>query len=84
MVPSTSDGRILFAIPWHNRVVVGTTDIEVDAPTLEPVATEDEIDFLLTTASKYLVKDPSQSDILSVFSGLRPLVTKSDEESTAF
>jgi len=83
MVPNTSDGRILFAIPWHNRVVVGTTDIEVDTPTLEPVATEDEIDFLLTTASKYLVKDPSRSDILSVFSGLRPLVTKGDEENTA-
>jgi len=63
--------------------VVGTTDIEVDTPTLEPVATEDEIDFLLTTASKYLVKDPSRSDILSVFSGLRPLVTKGDEENTA-
>ncbi len=83
MVPNTSDGRILFAIPWHNRVVVGTTDIEVDTATLEPVATEDEIDFLLTTASKYLVKDPSRSDILSVFSGLRPLVTNGDEENTA-
>ncbi len=83
MVPNTSDGRILFAIPWHNRVVVGTTDIEVDTATLEPVATKDEIDFLLTTASKYLMKDPSRSDILSVFSGLRPLVTKGDEEDTA-
>ncbi len=83
MVPNTSDGRILFAIPWHNRVVVGTTDIEVDTPTLEPVATEDEIDFLLTTASKYLVKDPSKSDILSVFSGLRPLVRSGGAENTA-
>jgi glycerol-3-phosphate dehydrogenase len=83
MIPQTSDGRILFAIPWYNRVVVGTTDIEVDTPTLEPLATEEEIDFLLTTASKYLVKDPSRSDILSVFSGLRPLVTIDDEENTA-
>ena len=83
MIPQTSDGRILFAIPWHNRVVVGTTDIEVDNPTLEPTATEDEIDFLLTTASKYLVKDPTKSDILSIFSGLRPLVNKDDEENTA-
>jgi len=83
MVPNTSDGRILFAIPWHNRVVVGTTDIEVDTTTLEPVATEDEIDFLLTTASKYLVKDPSKSDILSVFSGLRPLVRSGGAENTA-
>jgi len=83
MVPHTSDGRILFAIPWLNHVIVGTTDVEIDEPTLEPVAEEDEIDFLLNTASKYLVKDPSRTDILSVFSGIRPLVTKGDEESTA-
>ena len=83
MVPHTSDGRILFAIPWHNRVIIGTTDIEVDEPMLEPIAQEVEIDFLLTTASKYLVKDPLRSDILSVFSGLRPLVTESVEENTA-
>ncbi len=83
MVPHTSDGRILFAIPWHNHVIVGTTDVEIDEPTLEPVADEDEIDFLLNTASKYLVKDPSRTDILSIFSGIRPLVTKGDEESSA-
>jgi len=83
MVPHTSDGRILFAIPWLNHVVVGTTDVEIDEPTLEPVAGEDEIDFLLTTASKYLVKNPSKEDILSIFSGIRPLVTKGDDESTA-
>ncbi len=83
MVPHTSDGRILFAIPWHNHVIVGTTDVEVDEPTLEPVAEEDEIDFLLKTAYKYLVKDPSKADILSIFSGIRPLVTKGDKEDTA-
>ena len=83
MVPHTSDGRILFAIPWHNRVIIGTTDIEVDSPTLEPVAEKDEIDFLLTTAAKYLVKDPTRKDILSIFSGLRPLVKSGDEENTA-
>ncbi len=83
MVPHTSDGRILFAIPWLNHVIVGTTDVEIDEPTLEPVADQDEIDFLLNTASKYLVKDPSRTDILSVFSGIRPLVTKGDEESSA-
>jgi len=83
MIPHTSDGRILFAIPWHNKVIIGTTDIEVNNPVLEPVAAEDEIDFLLTTASKYLVKDPSKKDILSVFSGLRPLVTSGDEKNSA-
>ena len=83
MVPHTSDGRILFAIPWHNHVVVGTTDVEIDEPTLDPTADENEIDFLLSSASKYLVKDPSKEDILSIFSGIRPLVTKGDEEETA-
>ena len=83
MVPHTSDGRILFAIPWHDRVIVGTTDIEVEKTTLDPVALEDEIEFLLSTASKYLEKDPTRSDILSVFSGLRPLVKQGDEHDTA-
>jgi glycerol-3-phosphate dehydrogenase len=83
MVPYTSDGRVLFAIPWHNRVIVGTTDIEVERPTLEPAAGEDEIDYLLNTASKYLDKDPSRSDILSVFSGIRPLVQQGNEADTA-
>ncbi|UCH64814.1 MAG: glycerol-3-phosphate dehydrogenase/oxidase [Ignavibacterium sp.] len=83
MVPYTSDGRVLFAIPWHNRVIVGTTDIEVEKPVLEPTAQEDEIDYLLTTASLYLDKDPSTSDILSVFSGIRPLVQQGNEEDTA-
>jgi glycerol-3-phosphate dehydrogenase len=83
MVPYTSDGRVLFAIPWHNRVIVGTTDIEVDKLLLDPIAREDEIDYLLNTASKYLDKDPSRSDILSVFSGIRPLVRQVNKEDTA-
>lgn len=83
MVPHTSDGRVLFAIPWHNKVLVGTTDMEVNEPSLEPVAKEDEIEFLITTASKYLEKDPTEDDILSVFSGLRPLVNKGNEDDTA-
>ncbi|MEJ2196646.1 MAG: glycerol-3-phosphate dehydrogenase/oxidase, partial [Ignavibacteriaceae bacterium] len=83
MVPHTSDGRVLFAIPWHNRVIVGTTDIEVDKPTLDPIAQDDEIDYLLLTASKYLVKDPSRSDILSVFAGIRPLIRQEKDENTA-
>ena len=83
MVPHTSDGRILFAIPWNNHVIVGTTDVEIEEPTLEPTADEDEIDFLLTTASKYLVKKKKKKDILSIFSGIRPLVTEGDEESTS-
>jgi len=83
MVPHTSDGRVLFAIPWHNRVIVGTTDIEVDKPTLDPIAEDDEIDYLIRTAAKYLDKDPSRSDILSVFAGIRPLIRQEKDENTA-
>jgi len=83
MVPHTSNGRVLFAIPWHNRVIVGTTDIEVEKPILDPVAQDQEVDYLLQTASKYLVKDPSRSDILSVFAGIRPLIRPEKDENTA-
>jgi glycerol-3-phosphate dehydrogenase len=73
MIPETEDGRVLFAIPWYNEVVVGTTDTPVDSISLEPVALENEINFILHTAEKYLVKPPRREDILSVFAGLRPL-----------
>ena len=73
MIPKTEDGRVLFAIPWYNEVVVGTTDTPLDDISLEPVALEEEIDFILNTAEKYLVKAPRREDILSVFAGLRPL-----------
>jgi glycerol-3-phosphate dehydrogenase len=73
MIPKTSDGRVLFAIPWYNEVVVGTTDTPLDEISLEPVALEKEINFILQTAEKYLVKSPLRKDILSIFAGLRPL-----------
>jgi glycerol-3-phosphate dehydrogenase len=74
MVPHTSDGRVLFAIPWHGHTLVGTTDTPIAKPTLEPVATEQEIEFILATAGQYLTKAPRRSDVLSVFAGIRPLV----------
>ncbi len=74
MVPHTSDGRVLFAIPWHGHTLVGTTDTPIAAATLEPVATEQEIDFILATAGQYLTKAPSRDDVWSVFAGIRPLV----------
>lgn len=83
MVPSTSDGRVLFALPWHNRVVVGTTDTPVEHASLEPRPLKEEIDFLLETAVQYLTKDPAPADILSAFAGLRPLVAPPDEKDTA-
>ena len=58
MVPNTPDGRVLFAVPWHDHVVVGTTDLAVEEITLEPVATDEEIEFILTNASKYLIEAP--------------------------
>jgi glycerol-3-phosphate dehydrogenase len=73
MVPRTSDGRVMFAVPWHNRVVIGTTDTLVDGISPEPGALEEEIKFLLETAGQYLDKKPSRQDILCIFSGLRPL-----------
>ncbi len=83
MVPNTDDGRVLFAIPWHGKVIVGTTDIPVDKPELEPKATEEEIDFLLKHIARYLENDPTRTDVLSVFAGLRPLVRTGESENTA-
>jgi len=74
MVPKTDDGRVLFAIPWNNRVVVGTTEAEVDEISLEPTPGPEELDFLLTHAQRYLAEDPGPEDVLSVFAGIRPLV----------
>ncbi len=73
MIPKTDDGRVLFAVPWHGKVVVGTTDTPIDHASLEPVALEEEIEFILTTAGKYLKNAPGRSDVLSIFAGLRPL-----------
>lgn len=77
MIPQTTDGRVLFAVPWHNKVVVGTTDTPIDEASLEPQALENEIQFILDTASSYLTKKPSRIDVQSVFAGLRPLAAQS-------
>ena len=83
MVPHTSDGRVLFAIPWHGHTLVGTTDTPIAVATLEPIAMEEEIDFVLSTAGQYLTKAPTRDDVLSVFAGIRPLVRASKVASTA-
>lgn len=74
MVPHTSDGRVLFAIPWHGHTVVGTTDTPIDAPSYEPLPFEQEIEFVLETAGEYLSHPPTRADVLSVYVGIRPLV----------
>jgi len=74
MVPKTSDGRVLFVIPWHGHAVAGTTDTPMDAPSLEPQALENEIEFVLETAGRFFARPPTRADVLAVFAGLRPLV----------
>lgn len=83
MVPHTDDGRVLFAIPWHDHVVVGTTDTPIDEITEEPRARAEEIAFLMSHAARYLTKDPTPADVRSVFVGIRPLVRAAGAENTA-
>ncbi|TKC07308.1 glycerol-3-phosphate dehydrogenase/oxidase [Pedobacter frigoris] len=73
MIPKTSDGRVLFAVPWHGKVLVGTTDTPLNEHSLEPRPLDEEIDFILNTAGKYLTRVPVKADILAAFAGLRPL-----------
>ncbi len=84
MVPKTDDGRILFAIPWYDRVLVGTTDTPIPSASLEPVPLDEEIEFLLVHCARYLTRDPGPEDVLSTFAGIRPLVgVTSDDDETA-
>jgi glycerol-3-phosphate dehydrogenase len=100
MIPRTDDGRVLFAVPWHNKIIVGTTDTPVsftdsdvaetgDALSLdkrkmfEPVALQEEIEFVMQHIHRYLKKDPSYKDICSVFAGLRPLVKSNSRITSA-
>jgi glycerol-3-phosphate dehydrogenase len=83
MIPKTADGRVLFAIPWQGRLVVGTTDTPDVAATMAPRALPEEVAFILDHARKYLTRDPGESDVLSVFAGLRPLVKRGRAGDTA-
>jgi len=83
MVPQTDDGRVLFAIPWHDRTIVGTTDTPIAEVSLEPRALEEEVEFLLTHAARYLTKDPTRADVRSVFVGIRPLARSGSVGETA-
>lgn len=83
MIPKTEDGRVLFAVPWHGRVVVGTTDTPVPDKTLEPRALPEEREFLMHHICRYLVRDPAPEDVLSIFCGLRPLVKHGEAARTS-
>lgn len=83
MIPKTADGRVLFAVPWHDCVVVGTTDTPLHEKSMEPRALASEVEFVMEHAAKYLTKDPRPEDVLSIFAGLRPLVKSGDDTNTA-
>ncbi|THF69830.1 glycerol-3-phosphate dehydrogenase/oxidase [Deinococcus sp. Arct2-2] len=82
MVPRTDDGRVLFAVPWHGHVVIGTTDTPVPQASLEPRALPAEVDFILQTAAQYLTPAPTRADVQSVYAGLRPLVKAAQGRDT--
>ena len=82
MIPSTDDGRVLFAIPWHGRVVLGTTDTPGVPVELEPRPQEEEIAYLIEHAGRYLTKAPNRADVRATFAGLRPLVRPKSESGT--
>ena len=83
MVPHTDDGRVLFAVPWHGKVIVGTTDTPLAAAEPEPRPLPAEIDFLLAHAARYLTRRPTRGDVLSAFAGIRPLVRAAAGSDTA-
>ena len=83
MVPHTDDGRVLFVIPWHDRVLVGTTDTPMKKAELEPRPLEEEVHFILRNAARYMAKDPTREDVLGVFAGQRPLVHRGGTDSSS-
>lgn len=83
LIPRTDDGRVLFAVPWHDKIVLGTTDTPVEDVVAEPVPLEDEINFILKHTALYLSRDPQRSDVKSMFAGLRPLVKGKSKKTAA-
>ncbi len=83
MIPRTDDGRVLFAVPWHDKIVLGTTDTPVGNISTEPVPLQEEIEFILKHIGRYLSKDPQLSDVRSMFAGLRPLVKAKSKKTAA-
>ncbi len=78
MIPETDDGRVLFILGWHGKLLIGTTDTPLNEHSLEPIALEEEIGFVMRTASKYLSKPLTRKDVRSIFAGLRPLAAPQD------
>ncbi len=83
MIPKTADGRVLFAVPWHDKVVLGTTDTPIESHSPEPIPLDEEIEFILGHINKYLEVAIKRSDVNSAFAGLRPLVKKGVSKNTS-
>ena len=83
LIPKTDDGRVVFVVPWHDKVIIGTTDTEVSGPEMEPKATEKEVEFLLEHVGRFLARKPNRDDVRSVFNGIRPLVKESGAKGTS-
>jgi glycerol-3-phosphate dehydrogenase len=83
MIPRTSDGRVMFAIPWHGYTLLGTTDTPIPAVSEEPRALESEVGFVLETAADYLQRSPTRDDVASVFAGIRPLIRSDGAKGTS-
>ena len=83
MIPKTDDGRVLFAVPWHDKVLLGTTDTPVNDIALEPRPLQEEIDFIIHHINRYLTTDIQYTDVKSTFAGLRPLVKVKGKNRTA-
>ncbi len=80
LVPKTADGRVLFAVPWLGKLILGTTDSPRHDLAREPLAFKEEVDFILSESAKYLRRAPAASDVRSIWVGLRPLVKPQDDE----
>jgi len=80
MVPKTGDGRVLFALPWFGKVILGTTDTPREDIVREPKPFAEEVDFILREAGRYLAKAPTRADVRSIWVGLRPLVKPPDDD----
>ena len=83
MIPKTDDGRVLFAIPWYKKLLLGTTDTQVEEISREPKPLKEEIDFIIDHFNRYSASDISRNDVKSVFVGLRPLAKVSSKNKTA-
>ena len=83
MIPKTSDGRVLFAVPWYGKVIVGTTDTPIEKSNIEPKALEEEIKFVLEHINRYGTQNITSADVNTIFVGLRPLISTKNKGNTS-